>query len=194
MNAVVDAILSRRSQRQFTNMPVAQGDIETIIQCGLYAPSGGNNQVVRLMAIENRDVLDKIILTARDEFRKMIPVEGQYFNIAINNANRNPNYDFTFHAPLLILAIAPKGWPNGMADSACALQNIQLATWALGLGGCWVNQLHWLDENKPMRAILAELGVGDHESIYGSVAIGCPVEPRLTQPLPRKENRTICIK
>ncbi len=188
MNEVIQCLLNRRSIRSYTDAPITEEELHTILQCGLYAPNGGNNQVVRLTAITNRKVLAKLDRIAGQEFLKMVPIEGQYMNKAIYKAHKNPSgYTFTFHAPVLIIASAPKGWPNGMADSACALDNMLIAASALGLGGCWVNQLHWLTDNQVMRDFLKTYGIKDTEEIYGSMVIGHPASS--PQPAPRKEGR-----
>jgi nitroreductase len=194
MNKVIHTILSRRSIRKFSDLSVCQEDLDLIVQCGLYAPSGGNHQEVRLIVIEKREVLDLIAAIAREQFSLMTAMEGQYWNTAINNAHNNPNYDFTFHAPVLIAAIAPINWPNGMADSANALQNMQLAAFSFGLGSCWINQLHWLTGNVVMRNYLEQFGLDQGEDIYGSIVIGHPISTTITVPLLRKENRIIHIK
>ena len=135
MNSTIQDILSRRSIRRFTQEEVSEQDLELILRCGLYAANGGNHQVVRLTAIRDRAKLDELVRLAREEFIQMPIIEGQYWNTALRRARSAPDsYDFTFHAPVLILATAPADWPNGMADSAGALQNMQVAAWALGLG------------------------------------------------------------
>ena len=189
MNEVIQCLLNRRSIRSYTDEPITAEELHTILQCGLYAPNGGNNQVVRFTAITKREVLDELDKLAGQEFLKMVPIEGQYMNKAIYKARKNPaGYNFTFHAPVLIIASAPKGWPNGMADSACALDNMIIAATALGLGACWVNQPHWLTDNTPMRDYLRAYGILDTEEIYGSMIVGHPATPT-PRPAPRKEGR-----
>ena len=96
MNQIIDAILSRRSIRKYTDEPVSPDDLNQIIQCGLYAANGGNHQVVHLTALARRDLLDQLTALVRGEFLKMTPQEGLYQNIAIRNAHNRPDsYDFS---------------------------------------------------------------------------------------------------
>lgn len=193
MNQIIKGILNRRSIRRYTDDPVSSDDLDQIIQCGLYAANGGNHQVVRLTAFTNRKLLDEISTLVRGEFLKMTPREGLYQNIAIRNAHNRPNdYDFSFHAPVLIMATAPLGWPNGMADSASALQNMLVAASAIGLGACWVNQPHWLTENSVLRSFLRPYGIRDNEEICGSIVLGHP-DGATPTPAPRKEGRVTII-
>lgn len=188
MNETISTLLARRSIRRFTPQSVSPEELELVLQCGLYAASGGNHQVARLTAITDRGLLDGLAALVRGEFLKMEPQEGQYQNTAILNARNHPNYDFSFHAPVLVIVTAPKGWPNGMADCASALQNMQVAAFSLGLGACWVNQLHWLTENTALRAHLAPFGLREDEEIYGSMALGHPAVPA-PPAAPRKAGR-----
>ncbi|MDP3386242.1 MAG: nitroreductase family protein, partial [Eubacteriales bacterium] len=101
--------------------------------------------------------------------------------------------DFRFGAPVLIIATAPVGWPNGMADCAVALQNMQLAATSLELGACWVNQLHWLTQNEALRKFLEPYGIEKCEDIYGSIVLG-NASPDLPKAAPRKKSRVRYIK
>lgn len=191
MNETIQTMLSRRSVRAYTDQPMERELLETVLNCGIHAPSGKNQQEIKLTAITNGQIINEIRLIARDEFSKMEPTQGQYTNIAIQNARTKPDYNFTFGAPVLVVATGPAGWPNGMADSALALGNVILSATALGLGSCYVNQLRWLNGNEPMRDYLAKLGIGREEEIYGSAVLGhSAASPRPAAP--RKEGR-ICI-
>jgi nitroreductase len=76
-----------------------------------------------------------------------------------------------------------------MANSANALQNIQLAASALRLGACWISQLHWLTDLPELRNYFKNLGLRSDEDIFGSVAIGYPdVVPVAKLPV-RKDGR-----
>lgn len=192
MNETIMTILRRRSIRFYTEKPVAREALSLVLQCGLYAANGGNHQVPRFTVIENTEVLERLKQITREEFRKMKAVPGQYHNTAILNAQKNPEYDFQFHAPVLIIVTAPDGWPNGMADCACALQNMQVAAASLGLGSCYVNQLHWLTGNEALRSYVKTLGIPGSESIYGCMVLG-HTDRALPPAAPRRENRVTFI-
>ena len=96
-------------------------------------------------------------------------------------------YDFTYHAPALIIVANQKQYGNAMADSALCIGNMLNAAAALGLGGCYVNQLHWLDEDTTLRAFLYDLGLLPNECICGSLVVGNPKNPAGT-PLKRTGN------
>lgn len=191
-NDTLTTIFTRRSVRNYQNIPIEKKQLRTVVDAGLYAASGGNHQTSEFTIIERPEILQELTVLVREEFRAMELIEGVYRNTAIRNAKNNPNYDFRHRAPALIIARANNCWPNGMADCASSLQNMQLAAASLALGSCWVNQLHWLTDNKRLRSYLAPLGILENETIYGSLALGYfnPPSPR---PAPRREGRVVYI-
>lgn len=51
MNAVIQAMLDRRSVRKYKNDPVPREMLDTIIRAGLYAASGMGRQQTLIVAI-----------------------------------------------------------------------------------------------------------------------------------------------
>jgi nitroreductase len=49
---------------------------------------------------------------------------------------------------------------------------MMIAANALNLGSCWINQLHWLDENETVRSHMETLGLGQDETITGGLILG----------------------
>lgn len=83
---------------------------------------------------------------------------------------------FHYGAPVLIVTANKQGYGNALADSACALENMMIAATALDLGSCWINQLHWLDENPQVRGYLYGLGLAEDETVTGGLILGIPVD------------------
>ena len=64
----LDAINTRRSTRRFKSYPIEQEKLETIIEAGRYAPSGGNSQTCHFIVVRNKEVLAKLAELARSAF------------------------------------------------------------------------------------------------------------------------------
>ena len=66
---------------------------------------------------------------------------------------------------------------------------MMIAANALDLGSCWINQLHWLDDNAAIRSFLEDKGLKEEETITGGLVIGYAEKgmPERT-PLERKGN------
>ncbi len=172
MEALV-AVISRRSTRKYADRVPERGLIEKVIEAGRYAPSGGNNQTTHFMVFTDKDVLSEMAGIVCHEFARMEIYENMYSSMKNSiNAARRGNYVFHYGAPVFIVTANRKGYGNAMADSACALENMMVAANALDLGSCWINQLHWLDENEAVREFMYRYGLKEDETITGGVIIG----------------------
>ena len=60
MNTVLEAIKTRRSIRKYKPDMVEQDKIDQIIEAGLYAASGMNQQGVKIIAVKNKEFRDKL--------------------------------------------------------------------------------------------------------------------------------------
>ncbi len=186
----LQAILTRRSTRKMKSQVPPRDLIEKVIQAGRHAPSGHNNQSTHLIVITDPNILSDLADMVREAFVAMEVTEGMYVSMknAIANAKRG-GHPFHYNAPVLIVAANRIGYGNAMADSACALENMMVAANALDLGTCWINQLHWLDGNPAIHEYMLKIGLGQDETITGSMILGYPAEglPERT-PLERKGN------
>lgn len=59
-NVVVEAIMSRRSIRKYKDQPVEREKLETIVNCGINAPSGMNRQPWQVRVVDNADYINGI--------------------------------------------------------------------------------------------------------------------------------------
>ena len=172
MDAIV-AILTRRSTRRFDNKIPDQELIQKVVNAGRYAPSGANSQTSHFIVITNKEVLKEIAELVQEEFAKMEISEDMYVSLKGSiNASKKGDYVFHYNAPVLIVTANKKGYGNAIADSSCALENMMIAANAFDLGSCWINQLHWLDDNERIRAFLEGYGLKKDETITGGLALG----------------------
>lgn len=173
MTNIEEIIKNRRSVRKFNDKPITDDELSTIVEAGRWAPTGGNCQTVHFLVITNKDVLATLRLRVKEAFSVMELSDDQYISIqnSIKLAKQG-NYVYDYNAPVLVVVANRRGYPNAIADSACALQNMMLTAESMGIGSCWINQLHWLDENQHIREYLEPLGLGSDETICGAVALG----------------------
>ena len=172
MDAIV-AILTRRSTRRFDNKEPNKELIQKVVNAGRYAPSGANSQTSHFIVITNKEVLKEIAELVQGEFAKMEISEDMYVSLKGSiNASKKGDYIFHYNAPVLIVIANKKGYGNAIADSSCALENMMIAANAFDLGSCWINQLHWLDDNERIRTFLEGYGLKKDETITGGLALG----------------------
>lgn len=193
MNEVISTIRQRRSIRKYKPEQLSGEELQHILEAGTYAPSGGNSQTSHLLVIRKKEILSELKSLVVQEFSRMEIYEGMYRSIIGSiNASKNGEYDFIYNAPTLVVIANKKGYPNAIADCACVLENMMLAAASLNIGSCWINQLHWLDENSEIRSYLQKLGLGEDETICGGLALGYP--DMAQQPLNRTGNRITLIQ
>jgi nitroreductase len=113
----LEAMMTRRSVRAYTDEPVSDDQVRQILAAGMQAPSANDEQPWHFVVVRQRKHLDS--LAAVLPFGKML---GQ--------------------APLGIVVCAETGpqrdagyWAQ---DCAAATQNILLACHAIGLGAVWI--------------------------------------------------------
>ncbi|MBN1318303.1 MAG: nitroreductase [Anaerolineales bacterium] len=113
------AIENRRSIRQYTGEPVSQDDLERIIQAGIWAPSGLNNQPWKFKVVtgETKDGLT--------EFTK-------YKNIVAGAS--------TAICVFLDKTVMYDRDKDLMGIGAC-IQNMLLQAHALDVGTCWLGEI-----------------------------------------------------
>lgn len=178
MNTVIETINSRHSVRKYLDRTVDKELLEKIVEAGRMAPSGGNNQTSHIIVVSDRGFLDNMIQLAKTEFAKMELYEGMYKSLRSTIVRaKNGTLDFTYGAPVNIMITNRKGYCNAMADSVLVLSNMMLAAQSLGLGTCYTNQTHWLDENENFRALLKTIGVLDEETVCCGMSLGWPENP-----------------
>ena len=171
-NEVLNCIHERRSTRQFTEKQISPEQLDALLDAAIWAPSGGNSQSWLFTAIQKKDVLIHLNGLVIEGFQHWIPDDDYLPKTATKKRSQKEGYNFFYNAPTLIIASNKPYYENAMADCALALQNVFLAAQSLGLGSCYVNQLHWLRNDPGIRTYLLELGIPKEHTICASAAIG----------------------
>lgn len=169
----MEAIFTRRSTRKMKSDLPPKELIEKIIEAGRAAPSGSNSQTTHLIVITKMEILSELAAIVQNAFAVMDVSPDAYVSLRHSvSAAKKGDYVFHYGAPVLIVTANKKGYGNAIADSACVLENMMIAANALDLGSCWINQLHWLDEDKSVRVYMENLGLGQDETITGGLILG----------------------
>lgn len=127
------AIHTRRSIRSFTEDPVADSDIDKILEAAMAAPSAGNQQSWSFIVIRDKEKLAAI--TKVHPYAKMLTGT----TVAV-----------------LVLGKLNVKWPEFWAqDCAAATQNLVLAARGIDLASCWVGVYPEQDRMTGIRNIFA---------------------------------------
>ncbi len=152
-----EAIQNRRSIRRFENRPVPDDIIRKIVEAGQWAPSACNRQHWKFIVIDSQEVKDNILKGTAAYFVSKSPLL-----ILVVYSNQTDNLEYKDH----------------LLSAAMAIQNMQLAAHALGIGACCVNNL-------PIKSRLRK--ILEIPSSFDPVALLCMGYPvAIPKPLKRK--------
>jgi len=149
-NPVIEAIRTRRSIRQFTKEAVSDEVLNQILESGLWAPSGKNNQPWKFAIIQ--DTVLKESLAGLTHSRFIIQEAPVCVAVFLDHSRV---YDRT---------------KDVQAAGAC-IQNMLLTIHSLGLGGVWLGEIL---KNKETAGEL--LGAGKELELMAVVAFGHPAK------------------
>lgn len=164
-NSILTTIRQRRSYRKYTEQPLTQAQIETLLEAATEAPNGMNLKLWHFTAVANKEKLQQLNQAIRKAF-------SEQNDPRLKERGENENYCCYYHAPLLIIPSNDPSYPWAAQDCACALQNIFLTATSMGLGSCWINQLSQTCNHPLVREELTRLGVPQNHTVYGCAAIG----------------------
>lgn len=172
MNEAMQNILSRRSVRKYQETQISNDLLDTVLEAGLYAPSGMNTQGVRLVAVRDK--------ATRDLLAKL--------NAAVMGRDTDPFYG----APCVIVVLAdPDLYGGWVEDGALALGNMMNAAQALGLGSCWIHRARQVFDSPEGKELLKRWGLPENLRGVGNCILGYPAEAPAARP--RKEGRVVKI-
>ena len=175
MNDVIKAMIERRSIRSFKPDMLPQEIIDEVINAGLYAASGMGKQNPIIIAITNKDFINKLA------------------KINAKIAGWDENFDPFYGAPVVLIVLADKNWFTGVYDGSLVIGNLMLAADTLGIGSCWIHRAKEEFEMPEYKKVLKSLGIeGEWEGV-GHCALGYPDMPK-NPPPKRNENRVFYIK
>lgn len=175
MNEIIKAMKERRSIRSFNSDMPSKGDLEQIIEAGLYAANGKGRQAVITVAVTNKEIRDKI-----------------------SDANRRiggwaEGFDPFYGAPVILIVLAEKDWNNRVYDGSLVMGNMMLAAHSLGLGSIWIHRAKQEFEEKEWQDFLAEIGVQGQWEGIGHCAVGY-INGEIPSAAARKDNRVFWVE
>ena len=151
---LMDAVLKRRSIRQFTDRPIAQDDLNTLLRAAMMAPTARNCQEWEFVVVRNKETFKKMMHV--HPYAKMLE-QADCAIIVCGNTQREH---------------APGYW---MADCSAATQNILLAATSLGIGSVWLGVY---PNEERMKGLAALLGLPDYVKPLNIIALGYPAEKK----------------
>lgn len=131
-----EAILGRRSVREYTAQPVDEKTITRLIRTAVHAPNAVNQQPWTFTVVRDQDLLDRVSRGAKAYMQARL--EGNPHAERFLMRLSDPNFQVFYHAPALVLISATSEGPWIIEDCSLAAATLMLAAHEAGLGSCWI--------------------------------------------------------
>ncbi len=176
---VFEAIKGRRSCRKFSSEPIAENDLDLILEAATWAPSAANNQPWEFIVVSSAAVKQRILEEAQERKQELFAKSGWKWLDRYQ-------VGFLLEAPVILAVVGnPKKsgadlFLEGRGESyahgcVAAIQNMLLAAHALGLGSLWFT----LFDKKVLREIL---GIEADKDPIALVLLGKPAAAPINTP------------
>jgi len=147
----IEALMTRRSIRSWTNEPVTAKERKRIMEAAMNAPSAADARPWHFVVIDNPAVIEPFTQMGGTEMLK----ESTFMVMVCGDESKE---------------IYPGFWPQ---DCSCAAQNMQLAAHAIGIGCVWIAIYPLPERVETCRMIL---GIPQSITPFALLAMGVPNE------------------
>ena len=169
---VIDAIMARRSIRQYKDTPVSRELLQKIAECGVNAPNAMNKQEWEVRIVDDANYLNEITELMKEDMPGFVKADAPGFRNAFRNATA-------------IIAVACPDDPMGMTLLNVGLmgENMCLAAQELGLGTCvMAGPSVFMTTNEKAKPYLDKLGFSEGYKLRYVLGVGYPAETPEAKP------------
>ena len=164
--AVDNVIMSRRSIRNYKQIPVSRDTMQVILKAGINAPNGQNRQSWEIRVVDNPDTMSEI-KAAMSAANPDVPMAGDSFR----------------NAPVMAFIAADKSYDFSLLDCGMLSENMVLSAWSMGVGSiCLGSPVRFLGgsesirSNPEIRKVMDKLGFSEGYQLVLCVGFGYPLE------------------
>ena len=157
-NAVIEAIMARRSIRQYHAVPVGRDTLMQIMTCGINAANGQNKQSWEVRVVDNPNTLSQI----QDL-------------MAAGNAELNPDMvkGCMRGAPVMVFIARDTNYDFSAYDCGLLTGNMMLAAQSLGVGSiCLGSPVRFIQDATNCAEILNKLGFSENYELCLCLGLG----------------------
>ncbi|GAA4473173.1 coenzyme F420-0:L-glutamate ligase [Rhodococcus olei] len=183
-----EALLLRRSVREFTSESVDPQSVRDSIADALTAPAPHHTRPVRFVWVRTPDVRRRLLAAMRERWRADLTADGLAEQAIARRLDRG---NILFDAPEVVIPFCVPDGAHSYPDAAraaaeqtmftvaagAAVQGLLVALATRGVGSCWIGSTIFAAD-----VVRAELGLGDDWQPLGAVAIGHPAEALSPRP------------
>lgn len=180
-NPVIEAIMARRSIRQYKDIPVGREKLLKLAECGINAPNAMNKQEWEVRIIDSQEYFDGVTEVMKKEMPSFARTDDPKFRNGFRNA-------------MAAIAIACPDDESGMLMQNVGLmsENICLAAYSLGLGTCIMGgPAMFLTSSEAAKPYLDRLGFSEGYKLRVVIAVGYPDEAPEARPRDKDKIRFV---
>ena len=169
---VIDAIMARRSIRQYTDQQVPRELLQKIAECGVNAPNAMNKQEWEVRIVDDAAYLNGVTELMKEGMPGFVNADAPGFRNGFRNATA-------------IIAVACPDDPMGMTLLNVGLmgENMCLAAQELGLGTCvMAGPSVFMTTNEKAKPYLDKLGFTPGYKLRYVLGVGYPNETPESKP------------
>lgn len=171
MNETIRILQSRHSTKHYTDRQVEDAVLDEILETGLYAPSGLNNQSVYSVAVRDKETRDLLA--------------------QLNTEIRGVSDDTFYGAPCVIVVLADPANGTWVEDGSLVMGNLLNAATALGVDSCWIHRARETFDRPEGKELLKKWGLPETLRGVGNCILG--YTDKSHTPKPRKDGRILKI-
>jgi nitroreductase len=184
---LTDVIPGRRSVRNYSDEPVSEGAVNTLLWAAVQAPSAINSQPWAFVVIQDKSLLKVYSDRAKVLCAKVFAADASHEKLMTMLAD--PEFNIFYNSATLIVICAKPIGQHPDWDCCLAAQNLMLTACDMGLGSCPIG-LAWPLFDEP--DVRQELNLPDGYKAVIPIILGYPRET--LPPVERKKPEICCWK
>jgi nitroreductase len=169
--SILKAIYARHSVRSYAPTPLANADVQTLLDAAVHAPTAMHEEPWAFVVVQDQALLQRLSDLAKPIFVEEVRHRNAHgTNHSFDHFIRTDFNIFHGANTLIIVCARPLG-PFVVADCWLAAENLMLAANAIGLGSCVIGSaVAALNIHK----VKTEFGIPDEYSAIAPVVVGVP--------------------
>jgi len=140
MNTVIETIKNRRSIRRYLPEQIKDVELEAILEAGMYAATGHNDQPWHFTVIQNSELINYISSKTKESMAKS-SIDW------IAQMGSNERLNLFYKAPTIVIVSGREGSYSPLTDCSAAIQNMAVAAESLNIGSVWIGLVSFFFED-----------------------------------------------
>jgi nitroreductase len=189
--ALIDLIRNRRAVRKYRDQQITDEELNLILEAGIYAPSAGGGQRVRIVALQDREISEQL---GRINVAVMRRTAGVTVSAEQPSIIDDPTIKSGFYkAPTVCIIFNREAGQYSISDSFCSAENMLLEASDLGVASTIIGRAEMTFESDLGKRLMKEWNIPEDYIARCFVILGY-IDGPYPSMKPRKEGRIQIIR